>query len=99
LLANEEAGFGIDIELGANFAQIQTEEIPLLEHLMKGFKVKVWSRLPLNLFDEMKSVLGDIPLPVASMLALTLKMNLDVEFEDFEDVKENPMAAPFLATF
>ena len=33
------------------------------------------------------------------LLLFTLNGNVDLDFDDFEDIEEHPMAAPALATF
>jgi hypothetical protein len=81
----------------------------LLKHLAKGFRVSSQVSLISNLKKAISEMLksedeGEQQLAQQLMLAAPafifgINANMNIEFDDFEEIAEHPMAAPAMATF
>ena len=102
----------IQVALGADLKSILSEEekeTPLLKHLSKGFKVSSQVTLVSNLkkaISEMlksdieeEQELGQMLMMGAPAFIFGINANVNIDFDDFEEVAEHPMAAPAMATF
>jgi len=87
----------------------EEKETPLLKHLAKGFKfsseVTLVSNLKKAISELLKSdneeeqEIGQKMMMVAPAFIFGINANMDIEFDDFEEIAEHPMAAPAMATF
>lgn len=81
----------------------------MLKHLAKGFKVATQVSLISNLKkaisemlkseDEGEQQLAQKLMLVAPAFIFGINANMNIEFDDFEEIAEHPMAAPAMATF
>jgi len=81
----------------------------LLKHLAKGFRFSSQVTLVSNLKkaisellkseDEEEQMIGQQIMLIAPAFLFGITGNVAVEFEDFEEIAEHPMAAPAMATF
>jgi len=88
--------------VGVDAEEIITADKPLLEHLMKGFKFS-WDFVFLKnikkiLLEEMqRTEKGKEGLEMMGpAFALTSNSSIDLSFDDFDEVKEHPMADSIL---
>jgi len=79
----------------------------MIEHLAKGFKVtgevslisNVKAAILEHLKDpEAKEMMGAYMM-AGPLFMLALSGNINFKFEDFDDLRENPMAAPVMVCF
>lgn len=95
--------------LGTSVKDIVESENSLLQELCKGFSfqakltfVKALKTLVFNLMKDsetMDSELAPFLMGISPFILLTLNGEIDLKFEDFDDVKELPMMEPLLANF
>jgi len=81
----------------------------LLKHLAKGFKVSSQITLVSNLKKAILELLKsevEAEQEVAQKLMIAapaflfgINANMDIAFDDFEEIAEHPMAGPAMATF
>ena len=94
---------------GTSVKDILASETPLINELCKGFSVEVQlefiEQLKKIIFDllrdseTLESDLAPFLMGISPILLLTMNGNVDLNFEDYEDVKNLPMMEPFLANF
>lgn len=99
----------LSAELGTSIDEIMASEEPMLKSLAKGFKVTHtqclignMKKLLLELSkteDETKKMFAMQALMVAPLTMLQMNANLNITFDDFEEIESHDMAQPFLATF
>ena len=100
------------VSLGTSIKSILSEEdkeTPLLKHLAKGFAVSTQVSLVSNLKKAISEMLKsdseeEVELAQKMMLVAPafifgINANMNIEFDDFEEIAEHPMAAPAMATF
>jgi hypothetical protein len=97
-----------EMELGASLKDIISSEEPLLAQVNKGFKLKLAIDVLSNFKKVIFAVLNDPALGeslgtfayiLAPVVLLQLNANLNLTFDDFEELKELPMMEPLLANF
>jgi hypothetical protein len=101
---------GAELRLGASVKDVMNGEGSLLSHLMKGFQatktVQIVGNIKhailelLKLTDDAKLQMLSGPLMMlAPLFMIQVDANVNIQFDDFDEVKEHPMAGPFLASF
>lgn len=107
-----DQNISFQIALGTDIKSILSEEekeTPLIKHLAKGFKVSSQISLVSNLKKAIAEMLksdnseeqevGQKLMMIAPAFIFGINANMNIEFDDFEEVAEHPMAAPAMATF
>jgi len=99
----------IKVNLGTSVADIMASNDPLINELNKGFSVEVQLELIKQLkkvvFDLLKdsdvveSDLAPFLMGVSPLILLTLNGQVDLAFEDYEELKDLPLLEPFMANF
>ena len=99
----------IKVGLGTSLADIMASSDPLISELNKGFSVEVQLELIAQLkkiiFDLLKdsevveSDLAPFLMGVSPLILLTLNGQVDLAFEDYDELKDLPLLEPFLANF
>lgn len=90
--------------LGVDAEELLSSEKPLLEHLLKGFKFTTDMVFLKNIKNILLEELGknsDIREFLQNMgpaLGLTSNSSIDFTFDDFDDVREHPMANKLLVS-
>lgn len=96
-------------ELGTSIEEIMSSQEPIAKSLAKGFKFthtqclignlkKVFLELSKSENEEHQMMISQAMI-AAPLTMLQLNANLNIQFDDFEEIEEHPMAAPFLANF
>ena len=98
-----------DIDLGTSVEEIMASNDSLLKLLNQGFRVQKSLCLISNFKrvlmefsktdDEAIQIMAMTALMIAPITMLQFNANLNIEFDDFSEIEEHPMAQPFLATF
>jgi hypothetical protein len=86
----------VDLELGTSLKEIMSDQKPILDCLLEGFEAKV----SLTYLKKLKQTLMKAPIEkmqkVLAMggfgLQLGVKADLELEFDDIEEIKEHPLA-------
>ena len=107
-----DQNISFQIALGTDVKSVLSEEekeTPLIKHLAKGFKVSSQITLVSNLKKAIAEMLksdseeeqevGQQLMMIAPAFIFGINANMNIEFDDFEEVAEHPMAAPAMATF
>lgn len=99
----------VKLNLGTSVKDILNSETPLINELCKGFsfelQLEVIANLKKIIFDLLKdsetleSDLAPFLMGISPIILLTLNGKVDLNFEDYDEVKELPMMEPFLANF
>lgn len=99
----------VKVDLGTSVADIMASADPLLKEINKGVSVEVQLELIAQLkkiiFDLLKdsdvieSDLAPFLMGVSPLILLTLNGNVNLTFDDYNDLKDLPMLEPFLANF
>ena len=88
--------------LGVDAEEVLTSEKPLLEHALKGFKFSTELVFLKNikniLIEELgtDSKVGSILDAMGPAFSLTSNSTIDFTFDDFDDVREHPLASKLL---
>lgn len=107
VLANVDQHLSTELKLGASVKDILESDEPLVKHLMKGFKVEtklhVISNFKNAIFEVLKSdeqqAIAMMLMMFAPIAMLQLNAKIDIQFDDFSEIEDHPMAAPAMATF
>ena len=101
--------FSVKLELGTSISDILKSESPLIEELCKGFSLEARLELIANLkkviFDLLKdsevveSDLAPFLMGISPIILLTLNGQVDLNFDDYEEIKDLPMLEPLMANF
>lgn len=97
----------VSVDLTSSLKEVMNSDQPMLEHLSKGFKVTLDLSLISNvkeailekLKDEDSQDMVNIFRALGPAFMLALKGNMNFTFDDFEDLRENPMMAAFMPSF
>lgn len=92
----------VDVELGTSVEEIMASEEPMVKSLTKGFKVKYQTcfisnvkKLLLQISksdNEIHKMFAMQALMVAPATMLTLNANIDLSFDDFQEVEDHELA-------
>lgn len=106
LLSDHNQHATTKVELGASIHDIMYSETSLIEQLYKGIKVSQKISLIQNLkkviSNELKKEEGKnkaVLMCILPVLALELGANVNLKFDDIEELKEHPMMQTFLVNF
>jgi hypothetical protein len=96
-------------ELGTSIEEIMSSQEPIAKSLAKGFKFTHTQCLIANMKkvfmelskseNESHQMMIQQAMIAAPLTMLQLNANLNIQFDDFEEIENHPMAAPFLASF
>ena len=102
----------LDFALGTDIKTIFSEEekeTPILKHLASGFRataqISLVSNLKRAIAEMLKSEIEDEQyiaqklMIAAPAFLFGINANMDIDFDDFEEIADHPMAAPAMATF
>lgn len=97
----------VKVELGAGLDDLLKDEVPLIKHAEKGIKISAAIQLITNIKDTILHVLrgedgesddGSDKIQILKMIAPIFMMQLsgsvDVQFQDFAELVNHPLAAP-----
>ena len=91
----EEESISLQLEMAANLADIMNKDVPLLEHFHGGFKTQITSKCTPS-FINILNLFGP---NFAAFFKVQMDGSVNIEIEDFEELKEYPILAPFLFSF
>ena len=99
----------IKVDLGTSVADVMASKDPLVQELNKGLSVEIQLELIAQLkkiiFDLLKdsevveSALAPFLMGVSPIILLTLNGQVDLAFDDYNELKDLPMLEPFMANF
>ena len=100
----------LKLALGASAQQILEEtDTPLLKHLQKGFRasadIKIVSNLKNAISELTKSEdpeeqeAGNAFLKIVSVFLLSITGKVSLDFDDFDEIADHPMAEKFMVSF
>jgi len=99
----------LGVALGTTVKEVlSNHEVPLIDHLKKGFNIKAELSLISNMKKVIANVLKDDKISKKQrnglsflLLSFILKVNgkINVNFDDFEDVADHPLLEPFMHSF
>lgn len=99
----------VKLNLGTSIGDIMASKDPLINELNKGFSVEVQLELIAQLkkvifdllkdSDVMESDLAPFLGGVAPLILLTLNAQVDLAFDDYDELKSLPILEPALANF
>mmetsp|Transcript_13163 Transcript_13163/g.20460 ORF Transcript_13163/g.20460 Transcript_13163/m.20460 type:complete len:605 (+) Transcript_13163:18-1832(+) len=105
LLSNVDQSVKVKFNLGASVAKIFGSPDPVITHGVDGFgvtaEVNLVSNLKEALFNQLKEDsskdLASVLMAFGPLFLLQVNGQLDLKFEDFDDLKSHPMMEPFMA--
>jgi hypothetical protein len=99
----------VKVDLGTSVADVMASKDPLVQELNKGLSVEIQLELIAQLkkiiFDLLKdsevveSALAPFLMGVSPIILLTLNGQVDLAFDDYNELKDLPMLEPFMANF
>lgn len=101
MLADTDCFAKLNIGFAPSVNDFLESKEPMLEGLSKGFEYSVESTMVANWKETIMTVMkeGMAKMIMGPLLELALDAHTEIELDDFEDLKENPMLMPFMSTF
>ena len=101
MLADVDSYFKINLGFAPSVTEFLESKDPMLQGLSKGFEYSFESTMVANWKETIMTVMKDgMPkMIMGPLLELALDAHTEIELDDFEDLKENPMLIPFMSTF
>lgn len=86
--------------VGASYKEVLESNEPILKHLSKGFELKIQTALVQNWKQEIVDMINNETARkvLPTILELAFDADIDIQFDDFEDLRENPMLQPLMAS-
>ena len=108
-IAGSDQKLQVEFAFGSSVKEVLDDQsVPLIDHLKKGFNIKA----EVTLIDNMKKVIADMLKNENInkkhrnrlsflLLSFILKINgkIEIDFDDFVDVRDHPVVEPFMHSF
>jgi len=93
VLSEVDQNAKINCAVGANYKEVLESKEPILKHLTKGFSYSLKTNLVANWKQEIVDMINNetAKMVLPAILELALDADIDIQFDDFEDLRENPM--------